>query len=51
MVATGGLSIPTLGGSGFGYELAQKFGHTVFPTRAGLVPFTFQIILKKSLHA
>ena len=41
VVATGGLSIPTLGGSGFGYELAQQFGHHVFPTRAGLVPFTF----------
>lgn len=41
VVATGGLSIPTLGGSGFGYELAKQFGHHVFPTRAGLVPFTF----------
>ncbi|ERS02455.1 membrane protein [Acinetobacter sp. COS3] len=41
VVATGGLSIPTLGGSGFGYELAQQFGHHVYPTRAGLVPFTF----------
>ena len=41
VIATGGLSIPTLGGSGFGYELAQQFGHHVFPTRAGLVPFTF----------
>ena len=27
VVATGGLSIPTLGGSGFGYELAKQFGH------------------------
>ncbi len=41
VVATGGLSIPTLGGSGYGYELAKQFGHHVFPTRAGLVPFTF----------
>ena len=41
VIATGGLSIPTLGGSGFGYELAEQFGHHVFPTRAGLVPFTF----------
>ncbi|MFV5601420.1 NAD(P)/FAD-dependent oxidoreductase [Acinetobacter baumannii] len=47
VVATGGLSIPTLGGSGFGYELAQKFGHTVFPTRAGLVPFTFSDHIKE----
>lgn len=41
VIATGGLSIPTLGGSGFGYELAQQFGHHILPTRAGLVPFTF----------
>lgn len=41
VVASGGLSIPTLGGSGFGYALAQQFGHQVYPTRAGLVPFTF----------
>lgn len=41
VVATGGLSIPTLGGSGFGYTLARQFGHHVYPTRAGLVPFTF----------
>ena len=41
VVATGGLSIPSLGGSAFGYELAQQFEHHIFPTRAGLVPFTF----------
>lgn len=40
-VATGGLSIPTLGGSDFGYQLAKQFGHKIYPTRAGLVPFTF----------
>jgi predicted Rossmann fold flavoprotein len=40
VVATGGLSIPTLGASGFGYEIARQFGHAVLPTRAGLVPFT-----------
>ncbi|TAM25365.1 MAG: NAD(P)/FAD-dependent oxidoreductase [Nevskiaceae bacterium] len=40
VVATGGLSIPTLGGSDFGYRLARQFGHTVLPTRAGLVPLT-----------
>jgi len=42
VVATGGLSIPTLGGSAFGYELAKQFGHKVYPTRAGLVPMTLQ---------
>jgi predicted Rossmann fold flavoprotein len=41
VIATGGLSIPTLGSSGFGYEVAQQFGHTLLPTRAGLVPFTW----------
>ena len=40
VVASGGLSIPTLGASGFGYELAQQFGIHVIPTRAALVPFT-----------
>jgi predicted Rossmann fold flavoprotein len=41
VVASGGLSVPTLGGSGIGYEIAKQFGHHVHPTRAGLVPFTF----------
>ena len=41
VVATGGLSIPTLGGSGFGYTIAEQFGLKVLPRRAGLVPLTF----------
>ena len=41
IVASGGLSIPKMGGSGFGYELARQYGHAVRATRAGLVPFTF----------
>ncbi|WP_313920327.1 NAD(P)/FAD-dependent oxidoreductase [Tahibacter sp.] len=40
VVATGGLSISSMGATGFGYELARQFGHTVLPTRAGLVPLT-----------
>jgi predicted Rossmann fold flavoprotein len=40
VVATGGLSIPSMGATGFGYDLARQFGHTVLPTRAGLVPLT-----------
>jgi predicted Rossmann fold flavoprotein len=40
VIATGGLSIPTLGATGFGYEIARRFGHNVLSTRAGLVPFT-----------
>jgi len=40
VIATGGLSVPTLGATGFGYDAARQFGHEVRPTRAGLVPFT-----------
>ena len=47
VVASGGLSIPTLGGSGIGYEIAKQFGHHVYPTRAGLVPFTFSDSFKE----
>lgn len=49
VVACGGLSIPTMGASGFGYQLAEQFGLTVLPTRAGLVPFTLQPDLKERL--
>ena len=41
VVASGGLSIPTLGASGFGYDIAEQFGLNVLPRSAGLVPFTF----------
>jgi len=41
VVAAGGLSVPSLGGSGIGYELAESFGLRVLPKSAGLVPFTF----------
>lgn len=40
VVATGGLSIPLMGATGFGYDLARRFGHTLVPTRAALVPLT-----------
>lgn len=40
VIASGGLSIPTMGASPFGYQVAEQFGHRVYPTRAGLVPFT-----------
>jgi predicted Rossmann fold flavoprotein len=42
VVATGGLSIPKMGASPFGYKIAQQFGIKVIPTRAGLVPLTLQ---------
>jgi len=41
VIATGGLSIPTMGASGFGYDIARQFGHSIFKTRPALVPFTF----------
>ncbi|PXF63650.1 BaiN/RdsA family NAD(P)/FAD-dependent oxidoreductase [Kangiella spongicola] len=40
VIATGALSIPTMGATGFGYDIARQFGLKVLPTRAGLVPFT-----------
>jgi predicted Rossmann fold flavoprotein len=40
VIASGGLSIPSMGASGFGYDIARQFGHNVLPTRAGLVPLT-----------
>ncbi|MGM0773152.1 MAG: NAD(P)/FAD-dependent oxidoreductase [Pseudomonadota bacterium] len=49
IVACGGLSIPTMGATGFGYDIARQFGLTVLPTRAGLVPFTLHPELKEQL--
>jgi predicted Rossmann fold flavoprotein len=40
VIATGGLSIPKMGATAFGYELAKRFGHSVVPTRAALVALT-----------
>lgn len=41
VVATGGLSIPKMGASGIGYDIAKHFDLRVYDTRAALVPFTF----------
>ncbi|HEX6930287.1 MAG TPA: NAD(P)/FAD-dependent oxidoreductase [Gammaproteobacteria bacterium] len=38
VIATGGLSFPTMGASDFGYRIARQFGLDVLPTRAALVP-------------
>ncbi|MBL4799175.1 MAG: NAD(P)/FAD-dependent oxidoreductase [Oleispira sp.] len=46
VIATGGLSIPTLGASGFGYQIAEQFNLKTYSTRAGLVPFTITNQLK-----
>ncbi len=40
-VATGGLSIPKIGATDFGYRLARQFGHGIVETRPALVPLTF----------
>lgn len=48
VVATGGLSIPTMGATGFGYQIAQQFGHDIIETEAALVPFTLS---KEQLQA
>jgi predicted Rossmann fold flavoprotein len=47
VIATGGLSIPTLGASGFGYQVAEQFNLKTYNTRAGLVPFTITNQLKE----
>ncbi|CAA0099016.1 putative protein [BD1-7 clade bacterium] len=41
VIATGALSIPTMGATGFGYQLAENLQLPVIERRAGLVPFTF----------
>jgi predicted Rossmann fold flavoprotein len=47
IVATGALSVPTLGGSGFGYEVAKTFGLNVTVRQSGLVPFIFNDDLRE----
>ncbi|VAW91271.1 Uncharacterized protein YhiN [hydrothermal vent metagenome] len=42
VIASGGLSIPKMGATPFGYKIAEQFKLNVVPTSAGLVPFTFQ---------
>jgi len=42
VVACGGLSIPKMCASPLGYKIAEQFSHNIFPTSAGLVPFTLQ---------
>ena len=42
VIATGGLSIPKIGATKFGYDVARQFGLNIVETRAALVPLTFQ---------
>jgi len=51
VIATGGLSIPTMGATGFGYDIASQFGHELYNTRAGLVPFVITNQLKPLCEA
>ena len=51
VIATGGLSIPSLGATGFGYEIAKQFGHEIIPTSASLVPFTLDSKLLEKLKS
>jgi predicted Rossmann fold flavoprotein len=41
IVATGGLSVPKIGATSFGYEIAKKFNHSIIETLPALVPLTF----------
>ena len=50
VIASGGLSMPGLGASPFGYKIAEQFGLNVLPTRAGLVPFTLHKPLLEQLQ-
>ena len=51
VIATGGLSIPKIGASPFGYKIAEQFGIKVWPTRAGLAPLTLQPADKERFSA
>jgi predicted Rossmann fold flavoprotein len=42
VIATGGLSIPKIGATDFGYRVAKQFGHRLIETRPALVPLTFE---------
>lgn len=42
VIACGGLSIPKMCASPLGYQVAEQFGHHIWPTAPGLVPFTLQ---------
>lgn len=50
VIASGGLSMPGLGATPFGYKIAEQFGLNMLPTRAGLVPFTLHKPLLEQLQ-
>ena len=49
VIASGGLSIPKMGATPFGYKVAEQFNIKVWPTSAGLVPFTLHNQDKETL--
>lgn len=49
IIASGGLSIPTMGASPFAYKVAEQFNIKVWPTRAGLVPLTLDVLDKEKI--
>ncbi|MDP2699448.1 NAD(P)/FAD-dependent oxidoreductase [Thalassospira sp.] len=49
VVACGGLSIPKIGATGFGYQIARQFALDIVPTRAALVPLTFDPATREDL--
>ncbi len=49
VIASGGKSIPKMGASSFGYDVARQFSVAVVPTRPALVPLTFEIGLLERL--
>ncbi|ODS12770.1 NAD(P)/FAD-dependent oxidoreductase [Vibrio scophthalmi] len=51
VIATGGLSMPKLGATPFGYKVAEQFGLPIIPTSAGLVPFTLHKQEKEDFEA
>lgn len=51
VIASGGLSIPRMGATGFGYQIAKQFGHEILDTSAGLVPFVLTEKLQKQFES
>ncbi len=51
VIACGGKSIPKMGASGFGYQVARQFGHNIIDPEPALVPFTFQNELLNKMKA
>ena len=51
VIATGGLSIPKMGATGFAFEVARQFGHSIITPRPALVPLTFTGALKDDFES